>query len=315
MTLFLVIVPIVLYYLTMLFQQLARKWWDGQLSKKITPLGGGLAWLWVSLATSYILMMVLAFVDFLSGKLFVAIESIPILILGALYIPLGFKIDEMLSENGTREFLRASLIFENYATRREDIFEELERHMIREIHRETSNLPFPTARTKWTGKTEEELELIRRAILESRNKPIESLHLAQELKALSQNNDADITDSFKHNSMRKLPHAYASHVTFAKVYPSSGLFELRLDVSRLPHWSKPEIHADWAKRDLRKFFQRLFSIAWMQPYIRYFDHITVECFRIEMDDLAMEHTIPVLTLKITPSEFATERAAANRSLN
>jgi hypothetical protein len=211
---------------------------------------------------------------------------------------------EILDWDHTGPFIRTSMMFRNYFSEEEDLFQQLEKKQIRDIHRKTTGkeLVEPIAAKKEMPHTDP--EATRRMLEEMRLRPIQSIHLADELSRLKTGETVDITDTFTINTFKRPTHA---------LYKASH--EMRIDatakiMSFAIHYT--QISGDTAltrdliirvEQDLYDALQALIDEQWLRPYKEFFEKISVTCFRVSVDSFDLPQQYPFMRVEIPVREL------------
>lgn len=211
-------------------------------------------------------------------------------------------------------FIKESLAFDDPSRRRNEVFQDLEKHEIQRVYREVTGrdpLADHGETDRRLGKTLKsvtgrEFREDGRARMDQREvgkllaQPVESPALAEELRQLEQGSIVDIADSWKINSMKCPPHDWHKFVSEARIDPKKRILGLDLrsetfQQSRL--MGNEDLYR--FKQDLYDFFQALYQQDWMKPYLKYASVITCRCCNLSVDAFEGQTIVPLLQVEIS----------------
>ncbi len=211
---------------------------------------------------------------------------------------------EILDWDHMWPFIRSSLFFRDYFEEQEDLFQQLEKKQIRDIHRETTGKEIvePVVARKEIPHLDP--AVARRMIEEDRLKPVQSAHLADELSRLRNGETVDVTDTFTINTFKHPTHAFYR-----------DCHEMRIDavarvLSFAAHCTYIREDASLTRdlmirveRDLYEALQALIDERWIKPYRDFFENISVTCFRVRHDSFDMPRQCPFVRVEIPVAEL------------
>jgi hypothetical protein len=200
-------------------------------------------------------------------------------------------------------FITRALQFESPLMKKENIFEELDKHEIKRVYRETTGKELKAE----VSKREEKNKTVRtneEAVKKMSAQPPQSPHLKVELQQLTQGTVVDITDSWKINSLRKAPHAFYAAVTEATIDPTEKRLTIAMVTDKITQKHlQPHPALLHVKQELYDFFQLLHQQDWMQPYLKFVKKIECTCSELMDDPFAGPQLTPLLQAEITTDEL------------
>jgi len=213
----------------------------------------------------------------------------------ALHPPEGFEVDDV------KDFLRESLLFNNYLRRKDAEFrEDFNRFIVEKTHRETSNKPIehllPRERTveqnRFAGITAESIGQ------EKDEKVTEKVR--RETDGLRKGETIDITDVFRIELMNNENHHYLANLHEFIIDPSGKTLTMRLSLpDTLQIDAKNEKQMSGLIGELYEMLQILQSQHWLQPYTPYFRTMTLRVAHSVWGDLGSVTLRDLLTIKIS----------------
>ncbi|MBI4428266.1 MAG: hypothetical protein HY562_04025 [Ignavibacteriales bacterium] len=286
--------------------RLLREMWGKKLLPGwFTYVGGVLAWLTViSLVGPVWAIVDLLSVMFDRPDMGVAFEIGSLFILISIVGKVLIDHPEILDYARVQPFLLASLKFEHYSRRRDDIFVELDKHIIKQIHKEQTGreLPETKQRKKFIPHTDPQQAL--REIEQLRAKPLRSVHLESELRQLKAGEVTDITDTFKLNAAKHKTHDFYEFASEIKISPQEKNLSFKVvfpNVNAQTTFDADRIFR--LKQGLYDLFQALRSELWLKPYAEYFDTFKVVCHRVDTDTFGLPIEKPFCSVEIALSEL------------
>lgn len=226
-------------------------------------------------------------------------------------------------------FIKRALEFESPLLKKENIFEELDKHEVRRVYRETTGKELtvkvdddPLLRKMARESLEETEDRLSKAKRESRfekdktvgaNKrlieqmlktPIKSPHLRSELQQLSKGTVVNITDSWKLNSLSRSSHELYGKVSEAIVHPKEKQLSLTIiaDTITQQHMQSPP-RLLLVKQEIYDFFQHVNQQDWMKPYFAFVATIECICSELIDDPFAGPKITELLKAEITTDEL------------
>jgi len=211
---------------------------------------------------------------------------------------------EILDYARMQPFLLASLKFEHYTRKRDDIFVELDKHMIRQIHKEQTGteLREEQQKKKFIPHTDPQQAL--KEIEQLRAKPLRSVHFQDELSRLNKGETVEVVDTFKLNAVKRTSHDFYPNVSEMAIRPAEKLLMLKLTMPEVT--PETQFNADRTfrmKQNIYDFLQALNTEQWLAPYSKFFDKIHITCHRTDTDTFGLPIQTPFLSVGIATSEL------------
>ena len=279
-------------------------WAKNQLPRWMTPVGGVVAWGAVLslagpvIAIARLFLRVMERPDVAAGYEFGGIA-----ILGSLVVKVLIDHAEILDYDRVQPFFFASLKFQPYGQKRDNIFAELERHEIRTLYKEQTgkDLILENQEKKIPSLTPEQA---RKLLEESRKVNPRSVHLKTEVDQLLQGKETDINEAFVINRMKVDRHRLYNEISDLKIDPASKTLRFKI---RFPELSPGvELTAEKLfriKQDFYDVLQFLNMEFWMKPYVPFVETFDVTCHRVELDSFNMPEPIPFMRVEIPTAEL------------
>ena len=291
-----------------LMQRLKQKRADQRTQKIPAVVGGIAAWSIVAMVLVG-LGELAAFVHHLfsspANEVAGELESAAYVFVGALLgIVMVYRLLQAIDVVEMRDFFVYSLTFRGYEMKRNQVFDDLERHTVEKIHRESSDTPLPIQATPRRKPIEKDPEQLKQEFARLRSRPVQSIHLTDELDRLKRGETADISESWKMNSMRQPSHPLYQQITKAVLDPTQKILSLRVD---FPSVTKEHLgNSSSVYRFKQEVYDLLLAIStevWLNPYFPYFETITLTCYGIEADAFGQSGEYPFMKLTIPGSEL------------
>ena len=218
---------------------------------------------------------------------------------------------EILDWDRMKPFIRTSLMFANYFAEQEDLFVQLEKKQIRDIHRENSGLELIESRPHKKDLPHTDPEAAKRMLDEARRRPLQSAHLPDEFRQLEAGETVDLTDTLTINTLKHPTLDLYRDCHEMRINAASGLLSFAVHFVRIA--AEMAVSPDLifhVKQDLYDLLQALINEEWLKPYTKFFEKISVTCFRVRLDgfDLPQQHPfmkidIPVSELRLREGKF------------
>ncbi|MBI3005948.1 MAG: hypothetical protein HYY49_11135 [Ignavibacteriales bacterium] len=288
-----------------LLRLLREAWGKKLLPGWFTYVGGVLAWITiVSLAGPVWAVIDLFSIIMERPDLGVGLEIGTLFILISIVAKVLIDYPEILDYARVQPFLLASLKFEHYTRKRDDIFEELDKHVIAQIHREQTGKEIPAGKPqrKFIPHTDPEQAL--REVERLRAQPLRSVHLKAELDQLKAGEVTDITDTFKLNAAKHPTHDFYQLASEVKITPVEKLLSFKLVFPNVN--SQTAFDADRVfrlKQGIYDLLQALRSEIWLKPYQEYFSNLRVVCHRTDTDTFGLPIEKPFFSVEIAVAEL------------
>ena len=282
-----------------------RKLCEVSLARKLpgwgTSAAGLVAWLFTLVGAGWVVLTLYLIADiFLAG----ALGNLFVLMFIGMASGLAYLSKEMLDAVNVMHFVRTALSFRSYSSQTMLIDEELDKKMIRDVHRETSEKPFPHLPGERLPLSEAEVERLRAELLPAERHPRRSTRLQEELQSLTSGQTIDLTDAWRIATFDHSLHDLYTQVTSIAVNPAARLLACKVNIQdatgRRLH---DPIFVYHLKQDLYDFLQVLNTDPWLKPYSEFFDGIAITCRGIESDSFGQDYLYPFLRLQIARQEL------------
>ncbi len=262
---------------------------------------GMLAWLFALTGFGWIVLTFYLIADFLLAG---TLGNLFVLMFIGMASGYAYLSKEMLDVTNVMHFIRAALSFRGYASQILFIEEELDKKRIRDVHRETSDTPFPAFPKEKSLLSDQEIGRLRAEVLASKDQPRRSAHLEDELQNLTSGQTIDVTDGWRISTFDRSLHDLYAHVVSIAIEPAAGRLSCMIDIRDA---SGPKLRDPIAvfhlKQDLYDFLQVLNTDPWIKPYSEFFDRIGITCRGIESDSFGQDSLYPFLKVEIARREL------------
>lgn len=220
---------------------------------------------------------------------------------------------EILKWNHMKPFLQHSLLFRSYFGEHIDLFEELEKKRINDIHREISGNDIPDAQQKVRilshsapGQARQDLETLGA-------KPLQSAHLKTELEQLKLGTTIDISDTFKINVLKRPTNALYTQAYEMSLDPAERTLRFKVNFTNITVDAKFSAERLFrVKQEVYDLLQALVSEEWLKPYSEFFDLLFLTCFRVQLDGFDLPRQFPFMSIQVPVHEL---RAREGRIYN
>lgn len=219
---------------------------------------------------------------------------------------------EILKWNHMKPFLQRSLLFRNYFAEHIDLFEELEKKRINDIHREISGNDIPDLQKvrilphSAPGQARQELE-------KRGAKPLQSAHLKTDLEQLKLGTTIDISDTFKINVLKRPTHALYTQAYEMSLNPAERTLRFKVNFTNIaPDMKFSAERLFRVKQEVYDLLQALVSEEWLKPYSEFFDLLFLTCFRVQLDGFDLPRQFPFMSIQVPVHEL---RAREGRIYN
>ncbi len=234
-----------------------------------------------------------------------ASEAIAVFFLTGIIANLVTVHREILDWDHMSTFLRFSLKFRNYFKEDEDLFVQLEKKEIRDIHRQTTGKELveeaPLAKKELAHM---DPEAARRMLERARSAPVASVHFEEEMRILRAGDPVDITDTFTVNSFKHPRHALYKDTHALRIDPVAKELSFAVHFVRItaesPLSSNLLFHV---KQDLYDMLQALISEQWLGPYVQFFETLSITCYRVSVDSFDLPQQLPFMKIVIPVREL------------
>ena len=197
---------------------------------------------------------------------------------------LAFRFSEALDSATVLHFLQASALFHPMRPHTMHVHEELEKKKIRDIHRETSDKPFPTAGKRKRLLTEKEIQQYRQEIIAAKERPSRSRRLDEEIALLKSGSTVNISDPWRVYTFDHKFHDLYPEISELHINPGTRVLQWRLNIPGASENALQDpIYVYQFKQDLYHLLQVLNTDSWLGWYSEYFDRFVAVCYGIESD--------------------------------
>jgi hypothetical protein len=213
---------------------------------------------------------------------------------------------EILKWDRMKPFLQHSLLFRSYFGEHIDIFQELEKKRINDIHREISGNDIPELQRKDKVLPHIAPEQARRELEKFRAKPLQSAHLKTELEQLNLGTTIDISDTFKINVLKRPTHALYTQAYEMSLDPAERTLRFKVNFTNITVDTKFSAERLFrVKQEVYDLLQALVSEEWLKPYSEFFDLLFLTCFRVQLDGFDLPQQFPFMSIQIPVKELRT----------
>lgn len=195
-------------------------------------------------------------------------------------------------------------MFRNYFAEQEDLFVQLEKKKICDIHKEISGHDLVEAAPKKKEMIHTDPESAIRELEQFRAKAIQSVHLDDELASLKNGKPIDVTDTFRINTFKRTTHNLYPNCRDMRIEPVEKVFSLDVDFTGIRN--DAALTSDLifrVKQDLYDMMQSIISEDWLKPFTEFFDELSVSCCRIKPDSFDLPQRVPFMKVEIPVDEL------------
>ncbi len=250
------------------------------------------AWLLLPLYLIYLLLEVGVFNAVLSLAMF------------AIATGFAFQLNETLDSATVFHYIRESAFFRPIKPHYMHIQEELDKKAIRDIHRETSDKPFPTAGKQKRLLTEKEVRRYKQEMSAAQERPTQSRHFDEEIASLKSGAITSLADGWKVYTFDHALHDFYTEISRMQIDPGIRALHFNLNI---PHATELALQDPMYLYQLKQELYHLFSVLhtdrWLTLYSECFDRIIAVCCGIEPDSFGHEQLYPFMKLEIASSEL------------
>lgn len=207
----------------------------------------------------------------------------------------AFHVDDV------KDFLRESLLFNNYLRRKDAEFrEEYDRFIVEKTHHETSKKPIEHLLSREPAvKKNRSADITAESIDQERGEKI-SEKVRRETDGLRKGETIDMTDVFRIELMKNEAHRYLASLREFIIDPSRKTFTMRLPLpDTLQIDVKNENQMSSLIGELYEMLQVLQSEHWLLPYTAYFKTLTLRVSCSVWGDLGVVTSQDLLTISIS----------------
>ena len=195
-----------------------------------------------------------------------------------------------------KPFLKNSLIFADPACRMMIFADELDKHNVQRVYKETTGKDLPKNNELHDQELQKNLAAIKgeesfsmdkrvsssKDVLAILQKPIESPHTKEDLRILQEVSKVDISDTWFLNCQKKSSHQYFHLTKKVTVDPATGRIDFVLESKHFTDEKVRERESLYRlKQNLYEFVQAVNQQDWMQSYLHFVSMISCTCCRVE----------------------------------
>jgi len=215
-----------------------------------------------------------------------------------------FFSNETLDSGAVLFHIRQSAFFRPLRPKTMIVQEELDKKKIRDVHKETSDKPFPTIGKNKRVLTDAEAAQFRQQMQAASARPARSIHYDAELKALKSGSTTVLADPWKvYTFNHKLNELY-DEMSGLSLNPQTRLLHFRLNIPGATAMAvKDPLFLFPLKQDLYQLLQVLNTDPWLAWYNEFFDRMSATCFGIESDSFGHVQMYPFLKIEISRAQL------------
>ena len=262
---------------------------------------GIVTWVFIASAAAWLLFpFYLLYVLFVVGNL----NAIMQLLFVILMTGVSYQINESIDGATVLHFIRESAFFRPARPQYMHIQEELDKHRIREVHRETSDKPFPTAGKQKRLLTEKEIHQYKQELTAANKRPPRSHRYEEELMALKAGEMTSIADAWKVYTFDHSLHDFYPEMSQLQIGPDTRTLQFDLNI---PRATEQALRDPQFLYQIKQEFYHLLSVLhtdpWLAWYSEFLDRFTATCYGIESDSFGHTQLYPFLKIDIARQEL------------
>jgi hypothetical protein len=264
-------------------------------------LVGIVSWVFVLSAFAWLLLpLYLIYLLLVEGVL----GAVMPLALFAIATGFAFQLNETLDSATVLHYVHESALFHPIKPHYMHIQEELDKKTIRDVHRETSDKPFPTAGKQKRLLTEKEAREYKGQMSAARERPIKSRHFNEEIASLKSGATTSLADGWKVYTFDHKLHDFYVEMSRLRIDPGIRALQFNLTIPNATEGaSQDPMYLYQLKQELYHLFSVLHTDLWLAPYSEHFDRISTVCYGIEPDSFGVAQLYPFMRLEIPSSEL------------
>ncbi|HZY10342.1 MAG TPA: hypothetical protein VFF29_04235, partial [Bacteroidota bacterium] len=275
-------------------QYLKERGADQRSQKLIVVFAGLSAW-------SFVIVVISVVIKIVTGDLFFILFM---LVLTGLALRLIYPLTQVYDTWQIRNFFLQALQFRGYDIWRKDLNIELEKQKIRQIHRETSDKPLADFESKKKPIPHVNPEEVKRELEKIRARPIQSIHLDNELTQLRDGKIVNISESWKLNSFKYSSHRFYDQIKDVHIDPLAKSISLSLDCPDITESKlQDKVFLFRFHQDLYDLLQAIQTEQWMKPYLVFVRQMELTCYTIEADSFVETQLYPFMMITIQFAEL------------
>jgi hypothetical protein len=217
---------------------------------------------------------------------------------------LAFQLNETLDSATVLHYIRDSAFFRPIRPQHMHIQEELDKKRIRDVHRETSDKPFPTVGKEKRLLTEKEIQQYKQEMTAARDRPTRSRRYDEEIASLKSGATTSIADAWKVYTFVKRLHDFYAEMSQLQIDPNARALQFKLNIPDATERALQDpMYVYQLKQELYHLFSVLHTDRWLTWYSEFFDRITTVCYGIEPDSFGHAQLYPFMKIDIANSEL------------
>ncbi|MGA2622772.1 MAG: hypothetical protein ABSF91_02880 [Bacteroidota bacterium] len=223
---------------------------------------------------------------------------------GLIGVLMVFRLSQIIDTFYFREFFVHSLAFRAYEIKRDDVFVELEQHVINQVRKETSDTQEAADLLREKKIKKHDPEQLRKELARQKHRPVQSIHLVDEVQRLGQGEEVNISDSWHMNSLRSASHPLYLQISEVRISPAGETLSFRVIVQDVQQEELGDSQIAYRlKQDLYDVLQAIRSEEWMRPYARFFHSMSVKCYATRLDSFGQPLLYPFITIDVRVDEL------------
>jgi hypothetical protein len=216
----------------------------------------------------------------------------------------AFRVNETLDSTTVLHFVRESAFFRPIRPQNMHIQEELDKKRIRDVHRETSDKPFPTAGKQKRLLTEKEIQQYKQELTAARERPTRSRRYDEEIASLQSGAATSIADGWKVYTFDHKLHDFYAEMSQLQIDPNTRALQFNLNIPGATERALQDpLYVYKLKQELYHLFSLLYTDPWLTWYSEFFDRIITVCYGIESDSFGHAQLYPFMKIDIANSEL------------
>ncbi len=216
----------------------------------------------------------------------------------------AFRIKETLDSATVLHFMRESAFFRPIRPQYMHIQEELDKKRIRDVHRETSDKPFPTAGKQKRLLTEKEVQQYNQEMTAAHRRPTRSRRYEEEIASLKSGSMTSIADTWKVYTFDRSLHDFYVEMSRMQIDPVTRALEFDLNIPKATERALQDRQFVYqVKQELYHLLSVLHTDPWLAWYIEFFDRLIVTLYGIESDSFGHAQLYAFMKIDIARQEL------------
>lgn len=227
------------------------------------------------------------------------------LIFVGLLVGFAIRANEALDTALVFSYLRPAALFQVLQPRSVLLQDEVEKMTIRDLHRLSSDKPFPAGDKHKRLLTQQEIQQYQSEAQKIARRPKRSNRFDEEIQSLKANLPTSIADPWKVYTFDHKLHDWYDEMSGLLIDPRSRSLRFRLNVPKADETAlRNPLYVYQVKQDLYQLLQVLNTDPWILPYRGYFEYIVSTCFGIESDSFGQTQMYPFLKITISRAQLS-----------